>query len=159
MRKKITERTIFFDMDGTIADLYGQPNWLANLRAENPAPYVKAEPMYNMEMLNSFLEVFKKFGFRVGVITWGSMNASKEYDNLVRRAKREWVHKYLPACQEFHYQRYGTPKYRATYQNIKINKDILIDDNEEVRKMWIAKGGIAINPTKELLSELAKFIA
>ena len=36
---------IYLDMDGTIADLYAVPNWLKMLRAENPAPYIQAEPL------------------------------------------------------------------------------------------------------------------
>ena len=60
---------------------------------------------------------------------------------------------------EFHYQKYGTPKHKATYQNIKINKDILIDDNKEVREMWEKKGGITIDPTTtNLFQELIKLI-
>ena len=30
--------TIWFDMDGTISDLYAVENWLPMLRAENPKP-------------------------------------------------------------------------------------------------------------------------
>ena len=157
--KRIKERKIYFDMDGTIANLYGQENWLYDLQHEIVKPYVNAEPMYDMVKLNAILEMLKAFGYSIGVITWGSMNASRDYDIEVRKAKRVWIADNLPACSEFHYQRYGTPKHRATYQNIKINKDILIDDNAEVRKMWIEKGGIAINPTENLFTELAKLIA
>lgn len=157
--KKIKERVIYFDMDGTIADLYGQENWLNDLRASKVDPYEKAQPLYNMDMLNSLLFTLRKFGYKIGVITWGSMDASKEYNQAVRKAKKIWINDNLPACQEFHYQTYGTPKYKATYQNIKINKDILIDDNAEVRKMWESKGGIAINPTENLYKELAQLIS
>ena len=157
--KKINERKIYFDMDGTIADLYGQENWLYDLRHEIVTPYVKAEPLYDMAKLNAILEMLKAFGFSIGVITWGSMDASAEYNKAVRKAKKTWIADNLPVCSEFHYQKYGIPKHKAAYQNIKINKDILIDDNEEVRKMLIAKGGIAINPTENLFTELAKLIA
>ena len=36
---------ICFDMDGTIANLYGVHNWLEMLRAEDPTPYALAEYM------------------------------------------------------------------------------------------------------------------
>ena len=157
--KRITERKIYFDMDGTIADLYGQKDWLYNLRHEIVEPYVKAEPMYDMKKLNAILEMLKAFGYSIGVITWGSKEASKEYDTEVRNAKRVWIADNLPACSEFHFQKYGVPKHRASYQNIKINKDILIDDNAEVRKAWTEKGGVAINPTENLFTDLAKLIA
>ena len=36
--------TINFDMDGTIADLYGVKNWLPYLEAEDTTPYAIAKP-------------------------------------------------------------------------------------------------------------------
>ena len=36
--------TIFFDMDGTIADLYGVENWLDYLIASDVLPYEIAKP-------------------------------------------------------------------------------------------------------------------
>jgi hypothetical protein len=48
-------KTLVFDMDGTIANLYGVNNWLGMLREEDPTPYIVAEPMYDMEMLNGTL--------------------------------------------------------------------------------------------------------
>ena len=42
-------RTLVFDMDGTIANLYGVENWLEDLRSFNPRPYIVAEPMYDMD--------------------------------------------------------------------------------------------------------------
>lgn len=157
--KKIKERTIFFDMDGTIADLYGQENWLKDLRSNNTRPYELAKPLYSMDKLNSLLIALKSFGYRIGVITWGAKNATKDYDKEVRRVKREWINTNFPVCQEFHYQSYGTPKTKATYQNVKINKDILIDDNAEIRAQWEKKGGIAINPDENLFSILAQLIS
>ena len=32
-------KTLVFDMDGTIANLYAVENWLEDLRSENPRPY------------------------------------------------------------------------------------------------------------------------
>ena len=42
------KRTIFFDMDNTIAALYDVPNWLPKLRAYDPSPYAEAKAMWNM---------------------------------------------------------------------------------------------------------------
>ena len=41
--------TICFDMDGTIADLYGVQNWLEMLQAENPQPYRQAKPLLDIK--------------------------------------------------------------------------------------------------------------
>ena len=37
--------TINFDMDGTIADLYGEENWLDDLINERTTPYANAKPL------------------------------------------------------------------------------------------------------------------
>ena len=39
------KKEIWFDMDGTIADLYGVENWLEMLIAEDPTPYAVAKPL------------------------------------------------------------------------------------------------------------------
>lgn len=40
-------KTIYFDMDGTIANLYGVDNWLPRLRSEDATPYEEACPMWD----------------------------------------------------------------------------------------------------------------
>lgn len=35
------EKKIWFDMDGTIANLYGDPNWLEKIRAYDASPLRK----------------------------------------------------------------------------------------------------------------------
>ena len=42
------KKAIFWDMDGTIADLYNVPNWLDKLRAEDTSPYREAEPLFSL---------------------------------------------------------------------------------------------------------------
>ena len=44
-------KAIYFDMDGTIADLYGVSGWLADLEAENVRPYAEAKPLINLALL------------------------------------------------------------------------------------------------------------
>ena len=43
--------TINFDMDGTIADLYGVENWLEMLIAEDTTPYAVATPLLRLSAL------------------------------------------------------------------------------------------------------------
>ena len=52
-----------FDMDGTIADLYGVENWLNDLRNENARPYRVAKPIYDMDTLNFLLDALKSQGW------------------------------------------------------------------------------------------------
>ena len=46
---------IYFDMDGTIADLYGFENWLPLLRAEDTTPYEKCDALVNVAELKEVL--------------------------------------------------------------------------------------------------------
>ena len=86
-----TRRSINFDMDGTIADLYGVKDWLALLRSENPKPYRTAVPMCDMAELNEVCELLRAEGWEINIITWLSKDSSEEYKNLVRQAKRAWL--------------------------------------------------------------------
>ena len=87
-------KVLVFDMDGTIADLYGVEGWLTDLRTENTRPYTEAKPLYDMTILNSILDVFKMCGWRVVVTTWLAKDSTKEYENAVRKAKLEWLRRY-----------------------------------------------------------------
>lgn len=70
-------RTLVFDMDGTIANLYGVDGWLKDLRTESDRPYRVAEPMYKMDELNSILNELKSRGWKVVVTTWLAKDATK----------------------------------------------------------------------------------
>ena len=52
--------TINFDMDGTIADLYGVPNWLEMLINHNETPYAIAEPLVRVNILARMLNRLQK---------------------------------------------------------------------------------------------------
>ena len=127
-------KTIVFDMDGTIADLYGVEDWLSALRNEDVRPYVEAKPMYNMLVLNELLKILKDCGWKVVVTTWLSKGSSKAYDALVREAKIEWLARYDFPYDEIHCVKYGTTKANCTRK--KGGFQILIDDNKKVRDGW-----------------------
>lgn len=127
-------KVIVFDMDGTIADFYGVDNWLDDLNNYRTRPYEIAEPLYDMVELANLLEELKKIGYIIAITTWLSANSTKEYDNEVRKAKLEWLARYNFPYDEIHLVKYGTTKANCTrklggYQ-------ILVDDNEKVRKGW-----------------------
>ena len=44
-------KEIVFDLDGSIVDLYGVPNWLEKIRAYDPTPYQTAKPLVDMAEL------------------------------------------------------------------------------------------------------------
>lgn len=125
---------IYFDLDGTVYDLYNVPNWLEILRNENPDVYTMGEKLFSDE-LYKVAATLMRYGVKFGVITWGSMVASPEFEIESENAKRQWVNENLPFVETFVYQQYGTPKQQAIKNRTK--NDILIDDNSEVLKVWI----------------------
>ena len=83
--------TIFFDMDGTIADLYGVENWLDYLIASDALPYEIAKPLIRLNALARILNRLQKQGYKVGVISWLAKNSNTDYDEKVTKAKKEWL--------------------------------------------------------------------
>ena len=147
-------KTLVFDMDGTIADLYGVDGWLKKLRNEDATPYTDATPIFNMNLLNAILDIFRAEGWKIVVTTWLSMGSTKEYDNEVRKAKIEWLKKVDFIYDEIHLVKYGTTKANCTR---KIGGfQVLIDDNEKIRKGWTL--GKAINPTENLIEQLFELL-
>lgn len=145
---------LVFDMDGTIADLYGIDNWLESLKAEDPTPYIEASPFYKPEVLNTVLKNLKKQNWTIIVTTWLSKGSSKEYDKLVREAKLAWLDKHNFPYDEVHLVKYGTTKANCTRKHKGFQ--ILIDDNEKVRKGWNL--GATINANMDIVDELKKLI-
>lgn len=140
-------KMLVFDMDGTIADLYGVENWLTDLRAENARPYEVAEPMYNMVELNRILQILKRKGWTICVTTWLAKEATKEYDKAVTKAKKAWLEKYDFPYDEIHCVKYGTTKANCTRK--KGGFQILIDDNKKVRDGWTL--GTTVNAEHNIL--------
>ena len=150
----MTNKTIVFDMDGTIADFYGVANWLNYLMNEDTTPYDVANPMYNMEYLKGLLLVLKYQGWKIVVTTWLAKGGSKEYNDRTRKAKLEWLEKYGFPYDEIHLVKYGTTKANCTR---KIGGyQILFDDNEKVRKGW--KLGDTVNANENILKYLEKLV-
>jgi len=126
-----TERAIYFDMDGTIADLYGVENWLPDLRAERVRPYAEAKPLINMQALARMLNRLTAQGYSVNIISWTSRGGSDEYNEAVAEVKKEWLKKHLKSVKfaEIYIIPYGTPKSSC-------GCGILFDDEEKNREEW-----------------------
>ena len=127
-------RTIFFDMDGTIADLYGVENWLDFLIASDSLPYEIAKPLIRLSALARILHRLQDEGYRVGIISWLSKNSTPDYDAKVTEAKKNWLKTHLPSVEfdEINIVPYGTAKEKFA----KTEKDILFDDEEKNRQNW-----------------------
>lgn len=147
-------RTIVFDMDGTIADFYGVNGWLDYLIAEDTTPYEVARPLYDMVALAELLMALKDKGWRVVVTTWLAKGGTKEYNDRTRTAKLEWLAKYNFPYDEIHLVKYGTTKANCTR---KIGGyQVLVDDNATVRKGWTL--GATINANNNIVKEIEKLV-
>ena len=150
----MTKRTLVFDMDGTIADFYGVQGWLEDIRNGNPRPYIVAEPLYNMDILISILNLLKLQDWEIVVTSWLAKGNTKEFDELTRVAKKEWLEKYNFPFDEIHLVKYGTTKANCTRK--KGGYQVLVDDNEQVRNGWHL--GDTINANENIIDELLKLL-
>lgn len=128
---------ICFDMDGTIADLYGVEGWLDNLIAGNVRPYREAATMVNMNVLARILNQLQKAGNEIVIVSWLSKSGSAEYNEAVTEVKKAWLKKHLRSVKfdEINIVNYGVNK-NIFCQSVE---DILFDDEEQNRNNWGGK--------------------
>lgn len=150
-------KMICFDMDGTIADLYGVNGWHEMGSNGDATPYKIAEPLWNMRELAEILQKARARGIEVRVITWLWRNGNADFAERTRQAKLEWLKKYGFPFDHFHGVRYGTTK-ADTIRRYLANDEsaILFDDNAKVRSGWHM--GEAVNPQTENILDYLKGI-
>lgn len=136
-------RAIYFDMDGTIADLYGVEGWLGNLEAEQTKPYREATSLVNMRRLSYELHRLQSIGYHIGIVSWLSKNGSEEYNQRVTETKMKWLERHLGSVEwdEVKIVPYGTPKSDV----VEHPNGVLFDDEERNRKEWGSGEGMAFN--------------
>lgn len=124
-------KAIWFDMDGTIADLYGVSEWLPKLLAEDASPYAEARPLVNMSRLARALHKAQRNGYTVNIVSWLSRESTPAYDKAVALAKLEWLKRHLPSVEwnEIVIVAHGTPK-------STVGSGILFDDEAPNRAEW-----------------------
>lgn len=133
-------KKIWFDMDGTIANLYAVEGWLADLRAERTRPYEEAKVLLNMAVFARLLHKVQKMGYEVGIISWTSKGGSVTYNAKVMAAKYKWLAEHLPSVDWdcIRVVPYGTSKWEVC------GDGILFDDEEQNREAW--ENGLAFEP-------------
>ena len=144
------KKILVFDMDGTIADLYGVENWLEYLNNEDVTPYEVAEPLYQMAELNEICENLKQIGFEIIITSWLSKMASKQYENEIAKAKTEWVKRYNFPVDRMYCVPYGTPKEEVTRELGGFQ--ILIDDEQRNLDRWT--NGATFNAQENIIEFL-----
>ena len=128
-------KAIYFDMDGTLANLYGVENWLEKLRAYDASPYAEAEVLLNMQALAHRLNKLQENGYTIGIISWLSKESTTAYDVAATAMKMAWLEKHLRSVKwdEIHIVAYGKRKSKLA----QVKDGYLFDDNESVRREWI----------------------
>ena len=143
--------TINFDMDGTIANLYGVNNWLDYLEAEDTTPYEIAVPLLRLSALAKRINNLQRKGYELAIISWLSKSGSDEYNKAVTEAKLAWLAKHLPSVHwdYINIVPYGTPK-----QNYCGNAlDVLFDDEQRNRDNWTGRA-YDVENILEILKEI-----
>lgn len=143
-------KALYFDMDGTIVDLYGVESWLYKLEHEDSSPYITAQPLINMSHFARALNKAKKLGFSINIVSWTSKNGSYEYNKKVAQAKQDWIKKHLPSVtfDSIDIVDYGTPKNQR-------GEGILFDDEEKNRNDWNGQSFDAHDLVKTIYAVIA----
>ena len=132
--------TINFDMDGTLANLYGVENWLPMLENHIETPYAITPPLVRLCTLARMLNRLQKEGYKIAILSWLAKDATADYNERVTNAKLEWLAKHLPSVHwdNINIIEYGIPK--ENYCETPF--DILFDDEKKNREN---RGGIAFD--------------
>ena len=149
------DKWIWFDMDGTIADLYGVDGWLEDLIAHNTRPYAQAKDIYNVLDLLEIMIALKEKGYKLGVISWGSKENNKEYDKAVEIVKKAWLYDRLMESflDEIIVTPYGVRKADTCR---KFGYGILVDDEKQNRDAWDL--GVTIDATQNIIKALWELV-
>lgn len=147
-------QAIYFDLDQTLADLAGVPQWLEKLRAEDATPYADASPLVDMVRLAAIIAKLRSAGVTVGVISWGAMGGTAEYTRRVKRVKMAWCKYWGLTFDEFHVVKYGTPKHWVA----KCKRGILVDDNSDVRQTWTLGATVDASDSHRMMEQLENIL-
>ncbi len=142
---------IWFDMDGTIADLYGVENWLEMLIAHDETPYAIAKPIVNLSVLARLMNKIQRKGFEICIVSALAKDSTAEYDERVRNAKIKWLANHLKSV---HFDEIRFVPYWYTKNDVNTGTDVLFDDEERHLEKWT---GTAVHASKMI--ETLKAIA
>lgn len=135
---------IWFDMDGTIADLYGVEGWLEMLIARDETPYAVAKPLVNLSALARLMHKAQRNGFEICIVSALAKNSTADYDEKVKTAKLGWLKKHLASVK---FDEIRFVPYTFVKNDVNSGNDILFDDEARHLTAWT---GTAIHANKIL---------
>ena len=124
-------KVVYFDMDGTIADLYGVSDCFKRLDNMDATVYSEAKPI---DKYINMLKEFHTMGYKVIILSALGMVSSKRFDKDTIRNKGIWLDTYVG--KEYIDERIYIPntKHKELYQ--LFGKGILVDDDDRVLMNW-----------------------
>lgn len=142
------KKEIWFDLDGTLANLYGVEGWKEKLDNSDETPYRDAKPLLNLQALARLLNNLQAKGWKINVVSWLSKNGSAEYGYKVTLAKRAWLAKHLASVKfdKVDIIDYGMPKH--------LNREGILFDDEEKNRLGWGEGAYNVNNILEVLKAL-----
>lgn len=143
-------RTVYFDMDGTIANLYAVPDVFKRLDANDATPYAEAIPIPKyIDMMHQF----KEMGYKVGIITACSRFPPNTPDDVKAKMNIETEANKIKWLKEqglwgiidtFQFIPCGVSKYEVTEDKT----GVLVDDEDKVLATWYSDRIKAVNEHK-----------
>ena len=134
--------TTWFDMDGTIYDLYKQAGWLQALRSEDwERAFYLGKPRAHIDRINAAIEALAGNGWKVGIITWAPKGYGWDDEQIeeVAMVKHRWACEFTPFLADCSFAciPYGVSKAQFLLDMEQAGElNYLVDDNKEVRKDW-----------------------
>jgi hypothetical protein len=126
---------LIFDMDGTIADLYSEIDWLHKLQTSQPI-FRGLKTIGKFDEIREALKVLKEIAPETEVVicSWLPMYATVEYSEACTIEKMGWLRDkgFDEFAEGMFILPYGTNKQIATCEDGE-TVNILFDDNAEVR--------------------------
>lgn len=135
-------KLVYFDMDGTISDLYGVSNIFNRLDSLDASVYYEAKP------INKYIDMLKEFhnmGYKVIILSCLGMISEKQFDIDTINNKNRWLDEYVG--DKYIDERIYLPYTKHKEQYIT-EYGILVDDDDKVLMNWNYDRIKAINNNK-----------
>ncbi len=156
-------KALWFDMDGTIYNLYKIPAWLDALR-NHEMDIFSADDMgrKSLPRIREAVRALIAEGWQVGVITWAPKGVdfhSIEFSEC-EMEKMSWLERNFPEIDlnNVVVAEYGMDKAELVEDPTALN--ILVDDNKLVREVWRGHGANfkTINASRGYVAELVGLV-
>lgn len=123
-------KIVYFDMDGTIANLYAVENVFDRLDALDASVYSEALPI---NKYIGMLRGFKELGYKVIILSCLGMISEDKFDKDTIDYKNKWLDKYVG--KEYIDDRIFI-EYTKHKENYIKEGGILVDDDDKVLMNW-----------------------